>query len=109
MHYEGTRIFRAIDKFMAQGGDVINDNGSGGECIIDVADDFENREFKDEKKFEPYRKGDLMMANHGDNTNASQFIITFVKTDKWLKGKHVVFGQVDRTVYDSRYVLDMLL
>jgi len=33
------------------------------------------------------------MANSGENTNNSQFFLTFGKAE-WLNGKHTVFGRV---------------
>ena len=50
--------------------------------------------FDDEEFILSHRAtGWVAMANHGENTNGSQFYILFNKA-RWLDGKHVVFGKV---------------
>ena len=74
---------------MIQTGDPSGD-GTGGESIW-------GGEFDDE--FSPLLKHDisftLSMANHGPNTNGSQFFITTAPCG-WLDNKHTVFGRVFR-------------
>lgn len=85
--YVGSKFHRVINRFLIQGGDIINGDGTGS---ISKYGDF----FADEAlNVEHNRPGYLGMANRGPNTNGCQFYVTTVAA-KWLDGKHTVFGKV---------------
>ncbi|KAI9345643.1 cyclophilin-like domain-containing protein, partial [Obelidium mucronatum] len=87
--YRGSRFHRVIKDFMVQGGDFINNNGTGGESIYNGGGAFNDESFA-RKHDEPFL---LSCANSGPNTNRSQFFIT-AKPAPHLDGKHVVFGRL---------------
>jgi len=86
-YYNGIIFHRVIKNFMIQGGDPTG-TGMGGESIW-------GKEFKNENTpnlvfDKPFL---LAMANHGPNTNGSQFFITTVPTPH-LNGGYSIFGEV---------------
>jgi peptidylprolyl isomerase len=86
-YYDGTIFHRVIVNFMIQGGDP-SGSGRGGESAWGKP--FPD-EFSPELKFD--RVGLLAMANHGPDTNVSQFFITVARTP-WLGNRHTIFGEV---------------
>ena len=86
-YYNGLIFHRVIKNFMIQGGDPTG-TGTGGTSIW-------NKEFVNE--YAPNVIFDkpflLAMANHGPNTNGSQFFIT-TKATPWLNGGYTIFGEV---------------
>jgi peptidyl-prolyl cis-trans isomerase A (cyclophilin A) len=80
-YFDGTVFHRVIPGFMAQGGDVLRD-GHGGPGY----------EFADENTAHHDQAGLLCMANHGPNTNGSQFFI-LEEPKAHLDGSYSVFGR----------------
>ncbi|XP_014789906.1 peptidyl-prolyl cis-trans isomerase B [Octopus bimaculoides] len=87
LHYKNTKIHRIVVDFLIQMGDVTRGDGTGGKSIY--GDTFDDEEFI----LSHNSTGIVSMANHGKNTNGSQFFILLQQT-KWLDGKHVVFGKL---------------
>jgi peptidylprolyl isomerase len=87
LHFKGTQFHRIIPDYMAQAGDIVNQNGIGGECIW-------GERFPDENFVRKHIGcGIMSYANKGRHTNASQFFYSLTECP-WLDGQYVVFGQV---------------
>jgi cyclophilin family peptidyl-prolyl cis-trans isomerase len=81
--YNNTLFHRVVDRFMIQGGRINNMISIYGKEFEDEID----TRFKFDKPFV------VAMANHGPNTNSTQFFITTGATT-WLNYKHTIFGEV---------------
>jgi len=86
-YYDGVLFHRNMKTFMVQTGDP-SGTGKGGQSIWDKP--FEN-EVKSTLKFN--NRGIVAMANSGDNTNKSQFFITYSKQTH-LDGNYTIFAKV---------------
>jgi cyclophilin family peptidyl-prolyl cis-trans isomerase len=99
-YYDGLTFHRIARGFMLQGGDPAG-NGTGGQSAW-------GPEFADEINVDSplyrggYRRGYLAMANHGRNTNGSQFFI--MHQDYPLQPEYVIFARVTA----GMEVVDML-
>jgi len=86
-YYNGLIFHRVIKDFMIQGGDPTG-IGTGGESIWKK--EFVNEHSANVVFDRPFL---LAMANHGPNTNGSQFFIT-TKATPFLNGDYTIFGEV---------------
>ena len=86
-YYDSMVFHRVIRNFIIQSGDSTGTGADGRSCW--------GQPFPDEVdttlKYD--RPGRLGMANHGPNTNESQFFITVIPTP-WLNNRHTIFGEV---------------
>jgi len=80
-YFNNSVFHRVIPDFMIQGGDILR-SGQGGPGY----------EFADENVTNHNEAGLLCMANHGPNTNGSQFFILEAPRDH-LNGSYSVFGK----------------
>ncbi|KAL3265435.1 hypothetical protein HHI36_009638 [Cryptolaemus montrouzieri] len=88
LHYKGCRFHRIISQCFVQSGDIINNNGTGGESIYDDVFDIENY------KLQHTKEGLIGMSTiSGTNSVNSQFYITSAPCEH-LDGTNIVFGTV---------------
>ncbi len=100
-YFDGMRFHRVVRGFVIQAGDdkskdttKMSQWGTGGKSIW-------GKEFADELNpntqsyKEGYKKGVLAMANHGPNTNSSQFFIMLADNTS-LPKNYTIFGKVTK-------------
>lgn len=98
--YKKSYIHRIVQDFVIQMGDITVGDGTGGESIYGTR-------FNDENFILSHQgPGWVAMANHGPDTNGSQFYIMLTKA-RWMDGKHVVFGKVVRGMDVVRKIGDI--
>jgi cyclophilin family peptidyl-prolyl cis-trans isomerase len=91
--YDGIVFHRVVPGFVIQAGDPLTKDpnaprqswGTGGPGY----------EFEDDKVKLPYSKGIVAMANHGRNTNGSQFFI-MLEDSMTLDPNYSIFGRVTK-------------
>ena len=101
--FNGMRFHRVVPGFVIQTGDdkskdlkLIDQWGTGGKSIY-------GKEFADELSpaapsyKEGYKKGVLAMANHGKNTNSSQFFV-MLADNTTLPKSYTIFGKVTKGI-----------
>jgi len=90
-YYNGVIFHRVVPGFVIQGGDSTG-TGAGGRSIYghEFADEL-NPETKSYQ--EGYLKGVMAMANHGPNTNSSQYFIMLADQPRMPK-LYTIFGKV---------------
>lgn len=106
-YYNGIIFHRISKGFVIQGGDSTG-TGRGGKSIY-------GKEFEDELNpstpsyKEGYKRGTVAMANHGPNTNTSQFFI-IINDASWLPKNYTIFGKVTKgmNVVDSIAAVEII-
>ncbi|XP_046354747.2 peptidyl-prolyl cis-trans isomerase H-like [Haliotis rufescens] len=87
LQYKNTQCHRLVKDMLVQCGDIISGDGTGSRSIF-------GERFVDENfKVSHATAGIVSMANHGKDTNGSQFFILFGRA-RYLDGSHVAFGKV---------------
>ncbi len=90
-YYNGIIFHRVVPGFVIQGGDSTG-TGAGGKSIY--GHEFDDELNPDAKSYQDgYVRGVVAMANHGPNTNSSQFFIMLADQPRMPKN-YTIFGKV---------------